>query len=67
VVDEKIRTSGGGLQSMRELPDLSREDRENLLESVDEAVERLEHVALDPQPLSREECRLDGRPRLGEG
>ena len=57
----------GGLQVVRELPDLSRADRESLLESVDEAVERLEHVALNPQPLSNEERRLDGRPRLGEG
>ena len=57
----------GGLQSIRDLPELSREDRESLLESVDEAVERLEHVALNPQPLSREERPLDGRPRLGAG
>jgi signal transduction histidine kinase len=57
----------GGLHSIRDLPELSREDRESLLASVDEAVERLEHVALNPQPLSREERPLDGRPRLGAG
>jgi signal transduction histidine kinase len=54
----------GGIQSLRDLPDLSPEDRAILVESVHEAVQRLEHVALNPSPLGREEASLEGRPRL---
>jgi hypothetical protein len=35
-----------------------------LVDSVQEAVERLEHVALNPSPLGKEEVSLEGRPRL---
>jgi signal transduction histidine kinase len=54
----------GGIQSLRDLPDLSPEDRAILLDSADEAVQRLEHVALNPRPLGREEAALEGRPRI---
>lgn len=57
----------GSVESMRELPDLTSEDRARLLDSADEAAARLEHIALNPRPLGSEERRLDGRPRLGEG
>lgn len=57
----------GSVQSMRELPDLTSEDRARLLDSADEAAERLERIALNPKPVGNEERRLDGCPRLTEG
>jgi len=54
----------GGLQSLRELPDLSRDERQQLLETVQDAARRLERVALDPAPRSTEEQQLEARPRL---
>jgi signal transduction histidine kinase len=54
----------GGIQSLRDLTDLSEEDRASRVTAGYEAVERLEHVALNPSPLSREEAFLEGRPRL---
>jgi signal transduction histidine kinase len=53
----------GGIQSLRDLH-LSREDQAILVDSVLEAVGRLEHVALNPSPLGKEEAALEGRPRL---
>jgi signal transduction histidine kinase len=53
----------GGIQSLKDLPDLSNEERTILVDSAQEAVRRLEHVALNPKPLSREEGALEGRPR----
>ena len=53
----------GGLQSLRELPDLSRDERLQLLETVQAAARRLEWIALDPAPRSTEEKQLEARPR----
>jgi signal transduction histidine kinase len=55
----------GSIQLLKDLPDLSHEERAILIDSVLEAVERLEHVALNPSPLGKEEASLEGRPRLG--
>ena len=55
----------GSIQSLKDLPDLSREEQAVLVNSVHEAVERLEHVALNPSALSKEEASLEGRPQLG--
>lgn len=56
----------GGIQLLRELPDLSREDQTTILDSLQNSAERLENVALNPSPLSKEETYLEGRPRLGD-
>lgn len=55
----------GGIQSLRELPNLGREEQQTLIENIYEATRRLENVALDPRPLSGEEKPLDGRPQIG--
>jgi signal transduction histidine kinase len=55
----------GGIQSLRELRNLGGEEQQALLDEVYEATRRLENVALDPKPLSREEEPLEGRPRIG--
>jgi signal transduction histidine kinase len=56
----------GCIQTLRDLPDLSRHEKHILLGSMHEAVERLEHVALNPRSLGPEEASLEGRPRLDE-
>jgi signal transduction histidine kinase len=54
----------GGVQSLRELPNLGHEEQQTLLENVYEATRRLENVAFDPSPLSGEEKPFGGRPQL---
>jgi signal transduction histidine kinase len=54
----------GGIQLLAELPNLRHEDRDQVLESVRAATEKLERVALDPDPVGAEEASLDARPRI---
>jgi signal transduction histidine kinase len=56
----------GGVQTVLDLPDLAPEERERILRDVAEAGERLERVALRPEPVSREESSLEGRARLAQ-
>jgi signal transduction histidine kinase len=57
----------GGIQSLLELQNLDGDAQRRLLETIHEAALRLEQVALDPRPLSREEEPLDARPQIGRG
>lgn len=54
----------GGIQLLGEQPNLRREDRDQVLESVRAAAEKLERVALSPDPVGAEEASLDARPRI---
>jgi signal transduction histidine kinase len=54
----------GGIQVLKDLPNLPRDEQSRLLDGVYAAVLRLENVALNPRPLSKEEAALEGRPGI---
>ena len=54
----------GSIQTLKEMPDLDPEERQQLLEAADEQAQRLEQIALDPEPEHPEERGLEPRPRL---
>ena len=54
-----------GIQLLKDLRNLPHEEQGQMIDEVYAAVLRLENVALNPAPLSREEASLEGRPRIG--
>ena len=54
----------GGIQCLKELRNLPREEQMRLIDVAYAAVLRLESVALNPRPLSEDEAPLEGRPRI---
>ncbi|HVM16390.1 MAG TPA: hypothetical protein VM290_02260 [Gaiellaceae bacterium] len=52
----------GGLRTLRDLPDLDRATRDELLAGMEQAAHELERVSLDPAPASPEERTLNPRP-----
>jgi signal transduction histidine kinase len=54
----------GGVHLLKDLGRLSEDDRRDVIDTLHEAVLRLENVSLDPSPISREERQLEARPRL---
>jgi signal transduction histidine kinase len=55
----------GGVIALRTL-DLAPADRQALLDSIERESERLEKIALEPEPESAEERKLRPRPELGD-
>jgi signal transduction histidine kinase len=55
----------GGVIALKTL-DLAPADRQELLDSIERESERLEKVALEPEPESAEERKLRPRPELGD-
>ena len=51
----------GGITALRSL-DLNPRERDEVLDALEDACRKLEHVALDPQPLSPEERGLEPKP-----
>lgn len=52
-----------GVAALRTLP-LESSEREAILETIDRESRRLEHIALDPEPETPEELKLNPKPRL---
>jgi signal transduction histidine kinase len=54
----------GGIQTLREIPDLDRETQLELLEGIEESARELERISLDPEAASPEERALNPRPDI---
>jgi signal transduction histidine kinase len=54
----------GGIQALREIPELDPETQQQLLDAVDKEARRLEKLALEPAVASAEEQGLEPRPRI---
>jgi signal transduction histidine kinase len=54
----------GSIATLRDMPDLDRETRAQLLETIDAEARRLEQVALEPEAASDEERSLRPTPNL---
>ena len=54
----------GGVATLKELPNLSSQQRDQLLDAIERETHRLEKIALEPDPTGREERKLRPRPKL---
>jgi signal transduction histidine kinase len=54
----------GGITTLRDMPDLDPETRDELLAQMEAAAQQLERVSLDPKAESPEERSLEPSPRL---